>query len=615
MAIVELVKVTLVGQSARKDVALSGLQSLGEMHLIPLNPVDKSTVASELPAKTVEAVRYLEQTKHRLKPRKGEKATASADVPAIVDEVLQQRKNSREVKDRIDELHAFIKIREEWGDFEFPPVSAMGGIRFWFYEVTRSKLETIENSGYPFEILKEKHGVFYIIVLSESEPSRKKIPIKRVRAGVKSLQTLKQYLYDAELQLEELQLQKTSLTRWLAVLKGSITASLEKADYCLASQGVSVEKALFYVSGWLPADKLDVLSVLCEEYCLVMVQEAIKDDESPPTLLSSKPWYEGAQKVIEFFQMPGYRDWDPSVMVFFSFCLFYSMILSDAGYACLMLAGLAFSRKRFKRTRSGVAFFRMGLSMSGCALVWGVFVGSYFGAAPTQDSLLDSLAFLDLNDFETMIRLSVGIGVFHLILANGSAAYYQFSGHSGRKLQALSYVGWITVFLAGYGWWMVSMNVFSNDLIISMAQPVVSILMLLGAVLVFVFSSDRKVSTLTSLLLRIIDGFKGLMGFSKGFGDALSYMRLFALGLSSAQLAITFNKIAFDMLEAMPGVGVFFCVLILLFGHALNLVLGVMGGVIHGLRLNLIEFYHWGIHDEGYLFKPFSKREDESWKH
>ena len=615
MAIVELAKMTLIGQSAVKEEALSGLQSLGVMHLIPLNWVDNTTVASELPAKTVEVVRYLEQTKHRLKPRKGEKATASANVPAIVDEVLQQRKDSRECEDRIDELQAFIKIREEWGDFEFPPVSAMGGVRFWFYEVSRSKLEIIENSGYPFETVKEKHGVFYTIVFSESEPSRKKIPIKRVRAGVKSLQTLKQYLYEAELQLEELQLQKTSLTRWLAVLRGSITASLEKADYCLANQGVSVEHALFCVSGWLPVTKLDVLSALCEEHCLVMVQEAVKDDEYPPTLLHSKPWYEGAQKVIEFFQMPGYRDWDPSVMVFLSFCLFYSMILSDAGYACLMLVGLAFFRERFKRTRSGLAFFRMGLSMSGCALVWGVIVGSYFGAAPPSGSLLASAAFLDLNDFDAMIRLSVGIGVLHLILANGSAAYYKLSGHSGSKLQALSYVGWITVFIAGYGWWMIRLNVFTGEFFASIAQPVVSILMLMGAILVFVFSSGRKIKNLKSLLLRIVDGFKGLMGFSKGFGDALSYMRLFALGLSSAQLAITFNKIAFDMLDAMPGVGVFFCVLILLFGHALNLVLGVMGGVIHGLRLNLIEFYHWGIHEEGYLFKPFSKREDESWKH
>ncbi|MCD8512630.1 MAG: hypothetical protein LRY63_03915 [Nitrincola sp.] len=93
----------------------------------------------------------------------------------------------------------------------------------------------------------------------------------------------------------------------------------------------------------------------------------------------------------------------------------------------------------------------------------------------------------------------------------------------------------------------------------------------------------------------------------------MSYLRLFALGLASASLAITFNQLSVDVASALPGIGVFLQLLILLAGHLLNFVLTVVSGVIHGLRLNLIEFYNWSLADEGYAFKPFSKQEVTPW--
>lgn len=99
---------------------------------------------------------------------------------------------------------------------------------------------------------------------------------------------------------------------------------------------------------------------------------------------------------------------------------------------------------------------------------------------------------------------------------------------------------------------------------------------------------------------------------TKIFGDVLSYMRLFALGLASASLAGTFNGLAVDLAEGLPGVGVLLALLILLFGHAVNLALGVMSGAVHGLRLNYIEFFGWGLGPEGRPFKALARRESMS---
>jgi V/A-type H+-transporting ATPase subunit I len=112
-----------------------------------------------------------------------------------------------------------------------------------------------------------------------------------------------------------------------------------------------------------------------------------------------------------------------------------------------------------------------------------------------------------------------------------------------------------------------------------------------------------------SALLWLFDALQGLTNVTRIFGDVLSYLRLFALGLASASLALTFNDLARQVAERMPGLGLLFALLILVVGHVLNLLLSVMSGVVHGLRLNFIEFYNWALLGEGYPFRPFKKNE------
>jgi V/A-type H+-transporting ATPase subunit I len=118
------------------------------------------------------------------------------------------------------------------------------------------------------------------------------------------------------------------------------------------------------------------------------------------------------------------------------------------------------------------------------------------------------------------------------------------------------------------------------------------------------------------VVLRFVDGLKGLAGFSSLFGDVLSYLRLFALGLSSASLAVTFNELAGQVAGAGDGHGIalFLGLLVLILGHGLNLTLGAISGVVHGLRLNLIEFYRWSVFEEGIPFRAFRKKENVKWK-
>lgn len=136
-----------------------------------------------------------------------------------------------------------------------------------------------------------------------------------------------------------------------------------------------------------------------------------------------------------------------------------------------------------------------------------------------------------------------------------------------------------------------------------------------GGLLVLFFSSRRPwwQGNWKDRLGRILDGLLALSGISRAFGDVLSYLRIFALGLASAQLAITFNDMAATARENIAGLGTLVAILILGFGHGLNFLLATMSGVVHGLRLNYIEFFNWGMAEEGYPYRPFSKKGETIW--
>jgi len=99
-----------------------------------------------------------------------------------------------------------------------------------------------------------------------------------------------------------------------------------------------------------------------------------------------------------------------------------------------------------------------------------------------------------------------------------------------------------------------------------------------------------------------------LTSVTKAFGDVLSYLRLFALGLASASLAMTFNELAAQIRGSGGVAGPYLSIGLLLLGHTLNFALILMSAVVHGLRLNLIEFYNWSVTEEGYPFRAFHKR-------
>lgn len=175
----------------------------------------------------------------------------------------------------------------------------------------------------------------------------------------------------------------------------------------------------------------------------------------------------------------------------------------------------------------------------------------------------------------------------------------------GRVQRALAPLGW-TIGILGVGLLWAGQQLAFNAL----TQIGVGFLAM-GLLLAFLFTGAGK-----RPIQRLFSGLTSLTQIPSLFGDILSYLRLFALGLASGALAMAFNDLASDARGASPGLGLLLALVILLIGHGLNFLLALVGGFVHGLRLNVIEFFKYGLTEEGSTYFTFKRKEEsESWNY
>jgi len=610
MSIVRVKKISLFGLLTQKQEILAGLQDLGCLHLLPLRPppakVEKT--ASARAEAAYKALRFLKDVRNK---RRQVTRDPAFDVEQVVQDTLDLRQRLRDATDRRDFLQQRIATIAPWGDITFPPHETLAGYRLWFYLLPLGKLSALQRVTLPWQIVRRDHRFAYVVVIARKEPPGDLLPVPRTHVGALPRSELQAQLEEVEIELEDLVSQRRALTRYIYLLSVNLASADNRAALAHAAQQTRDESAIVAVQGWVPVDALAAVQDYAKGANLACLIEDPASDDTPPTLIEQPDAMEAGVDMALFYQVPGYRSWDPTLLLFASFSLFFAMILADAGYGLVLMVGLLFFWRRLGCSRKGRAYRLLGLSLFGGTIVYGAMVGSYFGITPPADSALGSLHILNVNDFDTMMRLSIIVGVLHIGLANAMMAYV-----NRTRLIALSKLGWIAVIGGGLLLWLTEAGLTESGL----TGPGVTgseshwrsagiALLAIGVFAIVLFSSERPVSKGRDHLWRLADGLFSLKGIVNAFGDVLSYMRLFALGLASASLAVTFNDLARDAYHALPGLGLLAALLIVAIGHLLNLGLALISGVVHGLRLNFIEFYNWGLPEEGTTFEKFARKE------
>lgn len=593
MTIAPMVRVTLCGLAHEKTRILEDLQALGALHLIPLRAPGPLTPDDPVARRRADtAFRHLQDAPEKLTPWPLAKPFAE---DTVIAETIENRLTLRRLTDRCHALDQLIDALEPWGEFRLPEPAELRGEQLWLYALPRKDRPALDQLDLPWAIVGRTETTLQVAVVAKEPPPRDLLPVPRLEAGDATLSELRVERADLVIAVEMAERARADLTRWRLALGARLAAAEDADDRREAADQTLDDDLVFAVQGWAPADSASALRRLAEQAGLALVAEPPARDDMPPTLLRA----EGDRKAMgsdltSFYMSPGYRSWDPSIIVFTSFAIFFAMILADAGYALLIGALTAVYWRRLGATASAKRFRALLVALGSASLVYGVAAGSYFGFAFPAGSWPARLVIFDVTDFELMMRISVLVGALHITIALTAVAWLHRA--RGKGLAAL---GWIAVIVGGLAFWLAESPTMGQ------AAP-----LLIAGGLAAVFAGGLTAQPVgAALATRLGGAVLRLTGVTKLFGDLLSYLRLFALGLASASLAGTFNQLATDIFYNQPGIGVLLAIFVLLFGHAINIAIGLMSGVVHGLRLNYIEFFGWGLPEEGYPYRAFAKRE------
>lgn len=395
-----------------------------------------------------------------------------------------------------------------------------------------------------------------------------------------------------------------------------------------------LDESLFSVTGWVPSTKMADLHRLLQELSIYSERIAIEPWDTIPTYLENTGASRLGEDLVHIYDTPSSEDKDPSLWVLCFFALFFAMIVGDGGYGLVFLGIALYLRFKYTHVKGATKrFFNLFAILAVACMMWGVTNASFFGISLSVDNPMRNVS---------LISWLVGKKAdYHLNAKDTVQQFWQ------KKYPELEHIYSAEDFLrlhtdkAGYD----VLAKFSDQvflelvLVVAVIHVILSmlrylsrnwsgvgwILFLIGAFLYlphtfldtitfgqYVLHMDAAKAAEAGLYLICI-GFSlaiglgvlqnGLLGLSEipqviqVFADIMSYLRLYALGLAGSIVAGTLNEMAAGLPFVLGGI-------LILVGHTVNMLLAIAGGVIHGLRLNFLEWYHYSFYGGGKPFQP-----------
>lgn len=370
------------------------------------------------------------------------------------------------------------------------------------------------------------------------------------------------------------------------VLAGLVRDAEERVTFLEVRDGMGREGPVAYIQGYAPAETLARVRAAADRRCWAVLEAEPAPGEAVPTFIRNPRWVKPIKAIFDFIGVtPGYEEIDISAVFLLFLSLFFAMLVGDAGYGLLFLALTAWGRK--KMPRAPAYPFNLMYIMSAATVVWGAVTGTWFGAGHLP-TFLERMTVDWLREPRNVMLLCFLIGATHLTIAH---LWNILRGWNSPK--ALAQLGWI-----GSTWTMFYM---ARNLVLDQPLPGwIGGLFLASVALIILFMTaprDFKHEWFNHVMLPL--------NLVSNFVDLVSYIRLFAVGTAGYAVASSFNTMILG-----GGVDGFFAgllaALLLFIGHTLNILLCVMGVLVHGVRLNTLEFSsHIGMAWTGQPYRPF----------
>lgn len=582
---------------------LKDLQNLGV-----LDVVDRGVTPNEETNAEIQRVQLLNRVIKflKLKEQKDTPETSNLTSDEILDSVLQFQSDLEEHKQKIAQLEKHFKAIRPWGNFELELFSKLKdkGLYLRFFAVSQRKFKNEWLSEYNLEIINQTEGqTFFVIVQREGEQID--IDAEEVRAPERSAPKVQKEIEKLKADIEEIhQFFDKNAKSFLPKLIQSRTLIENRIsfDVTTLSAASEAEDRLKIIEGWIPESAMAELDTFLDEKNIYHLVSDPDKKEKVPILLKNGKFSKLFEPIGNLYSLPSYGEFDltpffaPFFMMFFGFCL------GDAGYGLLFLIVATIYKPKAKPDMKKILALMQWLG--GSTIIFGMISGTIFGINLINVADSGKFAWLTsvreyMLDSEKMFYFALILGAIQIIFGMGIKAgnHMRFQGFK----YALSTLGWMLLILGG-----IALYIFSNE----RNQEIITILtyVLLGVSGIFILFMNNPDK---NIFVNFGGGLWEVYSIVTGvMGDLLSYIRLFALGVSSAILGFVFNDLAMQMSGNIPVVSQIIFLLIIVVGHGLNIFMASLGAFVHPLRLTFVEFYkNAGFQGGGKAYNPFRTKQ------
>jgi len=611
-------KLTFLVTNKEYDTFITDVRDLGVVHIDDLQngaSTPELQDAIDLAQRYKAALAALDYAEGAYETDKSyQKETASAEKGHQVMEIIED-KLAEEIRVRhaIDSTNDAIEKLEPWGEFQWASVNQLAaqGQKMYFFSAPNKLFKQEWADLYYATPINEVNKKIYFVAFGDQQPD---ITAEILELPSESLSYYRNRKEELELQLKEIH---EDLLRMNTVYRESILAaqvenenSIQLSRVQLSSESVAGD-ALKLMQGWCLTEKeKSVVDYLEKNKIYYEIADPAFDDDVP-IQIKNDAFSSLFEPILRMYSLPNYHDIDPLPLFAPFFMLFFGLCMGDAGYGLLIAGiGLAIMFTKPALKKYGALGALLGLMTIICGSITGTFFGidlaqvDWECVKPIQPYFVNDSMKEHFFGYSPMMVISVIIGLVQVLIGMTMAGCKAVKNFG--FIYGIGKFSWVVALLSAVA--LFGLPMFGVE-IPQVGQYVLYGLIGISAIGIYFLNNPNayKKNAILAPFSNLGGGLWATYGMSTGLlGDLLSYIRLFALGLTGGVLGSVFNTLAMDMSPDIPVVREVVMLLILLLGHGINFGLCMISSFVHPMRLTFVEYFKNAEFDGGGKeFKPF----------
>jgi len=598
--ITKMKKLTFLVYHKEYEEFLNSLRELGVVHIVEKQQgaADNTELQENIRlfnrlAATLKLLQNQKHEKNAVIATEGGTATRGMQV---LDEVDALQTEHGKLSQQLQSYAKEKEVLEVWGNFEPTGIQKLkdAGYIIGFYSCSEGNYKEEWETEYNAMIVNRiSSKVFFVTVTKAGQEVD--LDVEQAKLPAYSLSRL-EALYDTTEQAIEgnekklVALSETDIPSLKAALK-ELQSQIEFSKVVLSSEQTAGDK-LMLIEGWAPAySKVEIEAYLNDAHVYYEITDPMPGD-NVPIRLNNKGFFAWFEPICKLYMLPKYNELDLTPFFAPFFMVFFGLCLGDSGYGLFLFLGATAYRLLAKKvTPSMKSIISLIQVLSASTFFCGLLTGTFFGANiyDLDWPIVQRLKHAVLMDNNDMFRLSLILGVIQILFGMVLKAVNQ-TIQFGFKY-AIATIGWIILLVS-----TAVSALFASSELLSMGGTAYKVVLCISGAMIFLFNTPGK-NIFMNIGLGLWDSYNMVTGL---LGDVLSYVRLFALGLSGGILAGVFNSLANVI------AGPIVMVLIFVIGHAINMFMNVLGAMVHPMRLTFVEFFkNSGYEGGGKEYKPF----------